>query len=86
VLPVLNTYTAELFPTELRSEAWAWANNLIARTVYLASPVAIGIASESVGWGPAVVATAAFPLLALAMILALLPETVGRELEETSAL
>ncbi|MEW6270684.1 MAG: MFS transporter, partial [Thermodesulfobacteriota bacterium] len=44
VLPVLNTYTAELFPTALRSEAWAWSNNLIGRTAYLASPLAVGVA------------------------------------------
>lgn len=86
VLPVLNTYTAELFPTELRSEAWAWANNLIARTAYLVSPLAVGVAAESFGFGPTLAATALFPLLALVLILALLPETVGRELEETAAL
>jgi len=86
VLPVLNTYTAELFPTELRSDAWAWSNNLIGRTAYLASPLAVGVAVESFGWGPSLAATAVFPLLALALILALLPETVGRELEETSAM
>lgn len=86
VLPVLNTYTAELFPTELRSEAFAWSNNLIGRTAYLASPVILGFTAERIGWGPTVAVTALFPVLALALILALLPETVGRELEETSRL
>jgi putative MFS transporter len=86
VLPVLNTYTAELFPTELRSEAFAWANNLIGRTAYLASPLLLGWAAGSFGWGPTLASTAIFPLLALALILAFLPETVGRELEETSRL
>jgi putative MFS transporter len=86
VLPVLNTYTAELFPTELRSEAFAWSNNLIGRTAYLASPLVLGFAAGRFGWGPTVATTAVFPLLALALILALLPETVGRELEETSRL
>jgi len=86
VLPVLNTYTAELFPTELRSEAFAWSNNLIGRTAYLASPLVLGFTAGSFGWGPTLAATAIFPLLALALILAFLPETVGRELEETSRL
>lgn len=86
VLPVLNTYTAELFPTELRSEAFAWANNLIGRTAYLASPLLLGWAAGTFGWGPTLASTAIFPLLALALILAFLPETVGRELEETSRL
>jgi putative MFS transporter len=86
ILPVLNTYTAELFPTELRGEAWAWANNLLARTAYLASPLAVGLGAERFGFGPTLAATAVFPLAALLLILALLPETAGRELEETSAL
>ena len=86
VLPVLNTFTAELFPTELRSEAFAWSNNLIGRTAYLASPLLLGLAASSFGWGPTLAATAIFPLLALALILAFLPETMGRELEETSRL
>jgi putative MFS transporter len=86
VLPVLNTYTAELFPTELRSEAFAWSNNLIGRTAYLISPLVLGWSASSFGWGPTLATTAIFPLLALALILALLPETVGRELEETSRL
>jgi MFS transporter, putative metabolite:H+ symporter len=86
VLPVLNTFTAELFPTELRSEAFAWANNLIGRTAYLASPLILGWSAGHFGWGPTVATTAMFPLVALALILAFLPETVGRELEETSRL
>jgi MFS transporter, putative metabolite:H+ symporter len=84
-LLVLNAFTAELFPTELRSEAYAWSNNLLARSVYLVSPLAVGLAAETYGWGPAVAATAIFPLLALGLIWAVLPETAGRELEETSA-
>ena len=86
VLPVLNTYTAELFPTELRSEAFAWSNNLIGRTAYLVSPLMLGWCAGTFGWGPTLATTAIFPLLALALILALLPETMGRELEETSRL
>jgi putative MFS transporter len=86
VLPVLNTYTAELFPTEYRSEAFAWSNNLIGRTAYLASPLLLGWSAGVFGWGPTRSSTAIFPVLALALILAFLPETVGRELEETSRL
>jgi len=85
-LLVLNTFTTELFPTELRSEAFAWSNNLIARSIYLVSPLAVGLAAEEIGWGPAVAATAVFPLIALGMILTTLPETAGKELEETSSL
>ena len=86
VLPVLNAYTAELFPTPLRSGAFAWANNLLGRLGYVLSPLGVGIIASSQGWGPAVSLTTIFPLLALALIWLLLPETKGRELEETSAL
>lgn len=86
VLPVLNAFTAELFPTEARSDAFAWCNNLLGRVGYVFAPVAVGRIAERTGWGPAVAATAVFPLLALGVILAKLPETRGRELEETSRL
>ena len=85
VLPVLNAYNTELFPTDLRGDAFAWANNLIGRIGYVASPLAVGLAAESIGWGPAVASTAIFPLIALGLIWLWLPETGGRELEETSA-
>ncbi len=86
VLPVLNAYTSELFPTDLRGDAFAWSNNLLGRIGYVLSPVAVGQAALHVGWGPAVASTAVFPLMALGLILWLLPETRGRELEETSRL
>jgi MFS transporter, putative metabolite:H+ symporter len=85
VLPVLNAYTAELFPTELRSDAFAWSNNLLGRIGYVLSPLAVGLVATEMGWGRAVAATAVFPLIALALIWALLPETSGRDLEDTSA-
>jgi putative MFS transporter len=85
VLPVLNAFTAELFPTELRSEAYALSNNVLGRLGYLVSPLLVGLAADTFGWGPTVAATATFPLLVLGVIWAVMPETVGRELEETSA-
>lgn len=84
VVTVLNAYTTELFPTELRADAFAWSNNLLGRVGYVLSPLAIGPLAERYGWGRTVGATAVFPLVALAMILALLPETRGRELEDTA--
>ncbi len=86
VLPVLNSYTSELFPTDLRGDAFAWSNNLLGRFGYVLSPVVVGHAAQRVGWGPAVTYTAVFPLMALGLILWLLPETRGMELEETSSL
>ncbi len=86
VLAVLNSYTAELFPTDLRGDAFAWSNNLIGRVGYVIAPVVLGVVAESHGWGVAIAPTAAFPLIALALIFWLLPETSRRELEETSRL
>jgi putative MFS transporter len=85
VPPVLNAFTTELFPTEYRGDAFAWANNLLGRLGYVLSPFVVGFAAERVGWGPAVSATALFQLLSLVLILLLLPETNQRELEETAA-
>ena len=83
---VLNAFTTELFPTELRGDAFAWANNLLGRVGYVLAPLAVGAAAETTGWGPAVRFTAIFPAIALAIILLRFPETRRRELEETSAL
>lgn len=85
-LPVLNAFTTELFPTEFRADAFAWSNNLLGRIGYVLSPPLVGYFAARHGWGPTVGATAVFPLLALGLILALLPETGGRELEETAGM
>lgn len=86
VLPVLNTFNTELFPTELRGDAFAWSNNLLGRIGYVTAPLAVGAAAGHIGWGPSVAATAVGPLLALLLIGLWLPETRGKELEETAKL
>lgn len=86
VLPVLNAWTTELFPTQWRGAAFAWTNNLLGRIGYVAGPVLVGQAADRVGWGPAVAATAVLPLVAIALALLWLPETKGRSLEETAGL
>ncbi len=85
VLPVLNAYNAELFPTELRGSAFAWSNNLLGRIGYVLSPILIGWGAGKLGWGNAVMLTAIGPVLALILILLWLPETKSRELEDTAA-
>ena len=84
VLPILNAYTTELFPTELRSDAFAWANNLMGRMGAVLAPLAVGAAAGHLGWGVAISLTALGPLVALALILTRLPETRGQELEQSS--
>jgi putative MFS transporter len=86
VLPVLNSYNTELFPTELRGDAFSWSNNLLGRIGYVTSPLLVGLFAGSWGIGPTIAATAVFPMIALALIWLWLPETKGMELEETSAL
>ncbi|HYQ03645.1 MAG TPA: MFS transporter [Polyangiaceae bacterium] len=86
VLTVLNAFTTELFPTRYRGSAFAWSNNLIGRVGYCLSPVAVGALIPRFGWGMTLAATTAFPLVALVLIWIFLPETRGRELEETASL
>ncbi len=85
VLTVLNAFMTELFPTEVRGNAVAWSNNLIGRLGYVFSPLALGAVVGQLGWGLPMRLTTLFPLLALVLIFAWLPETNARELEETSA-
>jgi len=85
VLSVLNAFTSELFPTELRGDAFAWTNNIIGRVGYVLSPLLIGVLAERLGsWGAAIRPTVVFPAIALVLIWWLLPETKGKELEETA--
>lgn len=83
-LPVLNAYTTELFPTDLRGDAFAWSNNLLGRIGYASAPLIVGQIAQDTGWGPAVASMAIFPLIAVGLVLWLMPETGGRELEETA--
>jgi putative MFS transporter len=78
---VLNSFTTELFPTDCRAEAFAWANNLLGRSGYVVGPAVVGATAGTLGWGNVISLTALCPLGALALILWLLPETKGRELE-----
>jgi putative MFS transporter len=84
MLTVLNAFTAELFPTEHRAQAFAWSNNLIGRIGYWLSPFGIGLFVDSLGWGAIMRLTPIFPLIAIVLIWVLLPETKGRELEQTA--
>ncbi len=84
VLPPLNAWTTELFPTSLRADAYAWANYLLGRLSYVVGPLLVGQAAAAWGWGPAVSATAIGPLVAIGLALLWMPETKGLELEQTS--
>lgn len=84
LLALLNAFTTELFPTDMRADAFAWSNNLLGRLGYVVAPVLVGRAAESVGWGNAVSTTAVTLVIALALLLWWLPETGRKELEESA--
>jgi putative MFS transporter len=86
LLTLLNAFTTELFPTEMRGDAFAWSNNLLGRIGYVIAPFLVGLAAERIGWGDAVSLTVVAVGAALALILWWLPETGGKELEEAARL
>ena len=86
MLTVLNTFTTELFPTEHRAAAFAWSNNLIGRIGYWLSPFVIALLVDLRGFGAVVRWTAPFPVLAIVLIWLFLPETNGKELEQSAKL
>ncbi|MEM6954501.1 MAG: MFS transporter [Myxococcota bacterium] len=87
-LPILNSYGSELFPTQYRGTANAWANNIFGRLGYVLSPFAVGAIVGATGgeYGPVVASTAVFNIVAIALIYATMPETTNRELEDTSTM
>jgi putative MFS transporter len=86
VLALLNAVTGELFPTDVRGDGFAWSNNLLGRIGYVLSPIALGGLAEKVGWGPAIASTALFAMGGFVLFWLWIPETKGRELEETAKL
>jgi len=85
VMPVLNAITLELFPTAYRADGLGWSNNLLGRAGYVLGPALSGLLAPSLGIGGATASLAIFPMIALGLILAYVPETRGRELDEAIA-
>jgi len=84
-LPILNAYSTELFPTKWRGAGFAWSNNLLGRFGYVAGPYVVGVIVAQTGLlGPVVATTALLNFVAIGLVYVLLPETTGRELEDTS--
>jgi putative MFS transporter len=86
IVPLLNAIAAELFPTELRADAYAWSRNVLGRAVMVVTPLFIGSCAAHLGWATTLRATIVGPLIALLLIWIALPETSRRELEDTSEL
>ena len=79
----LVVYGPEMLPTRVRA---AGNNAILAMSVTgsAAGLLAAGALGDSIGIGHAVAVLAPFPLAAVAIVALRLPETAGRELEETS--
>lgn len=83
ILPITSTFNAELFPTELRSNAAAWCNSLMGRPAQVAAPFIVGSITGIAGsLGNAVSFLAIGPLIAALMIAFMLPETKGVDLDK----
>lgn len=81
---LLNAWTAESFPTDLRGDSFAWASSLLGRVGFVLAPLLVGALVEPLGWGRALSLMAVVPLAALLLIWLWLPETAGKELEDST--
>jgi putative MFS transporter len=82
-LPIISSFTTELFPTEVRANAAAWANNLIGRLGMVGAPTLVGFLAGPLGSvGNAVTLAALCPLAAAIIVWMVLPETRWRKMAD----
>lgn len=75
VWAIVTTWTAELFPTELRATATGFANNLVGRLGFVVGPIVAGLLGGALGsTADAITLLGIVPLLGLPLALHL-PET-----------
>jgi MFS transporter, putative metabolite:H+ symporter len=79
------TYSAELFPTEIRATSYSMTVQLLGQITAILSPLVIGILSRSLGGlGNAVTIVAVGPVIGAILVWLFAPETRGMRLEEAS--
>jgi len=84
--PIAATITSEIFPTAIRGTANAVVNNLLGRTGMALAPAIVGALSAALGSvGAAVAIVSLIPVLSLPIILLLVTETRGQELEQIAS-
>jgi MFS family permease len=77
------TYSAELFPTEIRATSYSMTVQLLGQIAALFTPFTIGALAHSLGGlGNAVAAVAIGPVIGAVLVWIFAPETRGRSLEE----
>jgi MFS family permease len=80
------TYSAELFPTEIRATSYSLTVNLLGALAGLATPFTIGALSHSMGGlGNAVALVSIGPVIGAAIVILFAPETRGVSLEQLAA-
>ena len=84
-LIVGSTLNNELFPTNLRSNAMAWANNIAGRLGQILVPVFITTGALWLSLGHAIAVAMALPLISLVLITVFLPETSRLSVDEEPA-
>jgi putative MFS transporter len=82
-LIVGSTLTNELFPTDIRANAMAWANNIVGRLGQIIVPVVVTTLALTLGLGNAAALAVSLPLLSLVLILIFLPETGPRRVAKS---
>jgi MFS family permease len=84
--PIAATITSEIFPTAIRGTANGLVNNLLGRTGMVLAPAVVGGLSAALGSvGSAVAWMSLLPLAILPIILWLVSETRGQELERIAS-
>jgi MFS family permease len=79
------TYSAELFPTEIRATSYSLTVQLLGQLAGLATPLIIGSMSKSLGGlGNAVAVAAVGPAIGAVLVWRFAPETRGVRLEDVS--
>lgn len=77
-----GAYLAELFPTDVRATGQAIAYNF-GRGLAAFGPLTVGIASETIGWGNAIMIIAVAGAITGIVALSLLPETKNKQIIES---
>ena len=79
------TYSAELFPTEIRATSYSLTVQLLGRITALLTPFIIGALSRSLGGlGNAVAVVSIGPVIGAVLVALFAPETRGKPLEDLS--
>ena len=77
-----HVYASELFPTEIRATGYGWTTNFAGRVTEVATPIAIGALSVSLGIPNSIAVVAIGPVIGGLLVLRYAPETKGLTLEQ----